>query len=172
MKKLGLGLLSATLLLVACKKNNDKATLGTISSFTMGEGKGDTTILTTLGSEYSNGFIFSDAVTSTFTGTASQVYIHLDSMILSDGQTYTYSSADSVGYNPVKNFKYAAVYLGYTYKNGVAYPQSGAILDKLVSGVVTVKKTDDGYGVSYNLKYSKHTITGKYVGKMSHSEKS
>ncbi|GAA3923777.1 hypothetical protein GO495_02875 [Chitinophaga oryziterrae] len=68
----------------------------------MGEGKGDTTIVTTLGSEYSNEFIFSDAVTSTFTCTASQVYIHLDSMILADGQTYTYSSTDSVGYNPVK----------------------------------------------------------------------
>lgn len=171
MKKLGLGLLSATLLLVACNKNN-KATLASVSSFTMGVGKADTTIVTTLGSEYSNGFIFSDAVTSNFTGTASQVYIHLDSMILADGQTYTYSSTNAEGYSPVKNFKYAAVYLGYSYINGVPNPQSGAILDKLVSGVVTVNKTADGYGVSYNLKYSKHTISGKYVGKMTHSEKS
>jgi hypothetical protein len=170
MKKLALGLLSATLLLVACKKNEDKATLAIVSSFTMGEGEGDTTILTTLGSEYSNGFIFSDAVTSTFTGTASQVYIHLDSMILADGQTYTYASANSIGYNSIKNFNYAAVYIGYTYKNGVADPLSGALLDDLESGVVTVKKTGDGFRVDYNLKFSKHTITGKYAGKMTHSE--
>jgi hypothetical protein len=169
MRKLGLGLLSATLLLVACKKNDDKATLATVSSFTMGEGEGDTTILTNLGSEYSNGFIFSDAVTSTFTGTASQVYIRVDSMILADGQTYTYASADSVGYNPIKNFNYAAVYIGYTYKNGVAEEKSGAMLDDLVSGVVTVKKTEDGFGLDYNLRFTKHTITGKYVGKMTHS---
>lgn len=135
----------------------------------MGEGEGDTTILTPLGSEHSNGFIFSDAVTSTFTGTASQVYIHLDSMILADGQTYTYASADSTGYSPIKNFSYAAVYIGYTYKNGVADQQSGAILDDLVSGVVKVKKTGDGFGVDYNLKFTKHTITGKYVGKVTHS---
>ncbi len=164
MKKLALSLLAATLFLAACSKDEDPAQTPVSSFIYNGE-----TVPTPFGYLFdwrTDGkqiaFTDKDVTVEGFNGIASAAAIDFDTII--SGQTYTFMSKDSAGYDKTKNFESAYVYFKQRFADGEFDEENGTYQDSVTGGSVTVKKNQEIYNVAYELKYKDITVKGEYNG--------
>ncbi|PWV49627.1 hypothetical protein [Chitinophaga sp. S165] len=164
MKKLAFSLLAATLFLAACSKDEDPAQTPVSSFIYNGE-----TVQTPYGYLFdwrTDGkqiaFADKDVSVEGFDGIASAAAVDFDTII--PGQTYTYMSKDSTGYDKTKNFESAYVYFKQHFADGEFDEENGTYQDSVIGGSVTVKKNQEIYTVVYELKYKDITVKGEYNG--------
>jgi hypothetical protein len=163
MKKLALCLLAAAIFFSACGKDPD-ANQTPANGFTYnGEDIGTPYgYLTDWGTDGSQIVLAGkDLQLEGLSTNVSAVGIDLDTII--SGQTYTFKSTDSAGYDKKLNFASAVVYNDQPFANG-KFTAAAKRLDSLTEGTVTLRIEEGFYSVVYDLKYVSTTVKGEYNG--------
>lgn len=163
MKKLAFSVLAAVLLISACKKDDNDAA----SSFKLDN---NAAVATPYGFIQDYGVdgndisfaTYNPSVDTSFTGKGS--YLQFSLATLTPG-TYTYLSDDSTGYDPAKNFDYAAFLLNGDIKKGQPDENTGSFSEEVTGGTITMKKDGENYTFTYMLEFGTSKVTGTYVGK-------